>query len=100
MSSQGSRNETAAAVNGPDPASASSRERKLGGGGGVVKTLKSRRIAAERRPVTEDELRAADRAITPEEVLALRSVTRGKHFHDITLSWVLFLDRFQQVKRV
>lgn len=86
MSSQSSRNETAAApaaVNGPDPASASSRERKHGGG--VVKRLKSRRSAAERRPVTEDELRAAGRAITPEEVLALRSVTRGKHF---TLSWV------------
>lgn len=76
MSGQSSRNETTAAVNGPDPSAASSRERKHGGG--VVKRLKSRRSAAERRPVTEDELRASGRAITPEEVLALRSVTRGK----------------------
>lgn len=83
MSSQSSRNETTAAVNGPDPAAASSRERKHGGG--VVKRLKSRRSAAERRPVTEDELRASGRAITPEEVLALRTVTRGKHFNIISL---------------
>lgn len=72
MSSQSSRNETTAAVNGPEP---SSRERKHGGG--AVKRLKSRRSAAERRPVTEDELRAAGRGVTPEDALALRTVTRG-----------------------
>ncbi|XP_039627631.1 protein unc-119 homolog B [Polypterus senegalus] len=54
------------------------RERKAGGG--VLKRLKSKRNptndGGDRRVVTEDELRALDRDITPEEVLALRTVTR------------------------
>ncbi|KAK7135559.1 hypothetical protein R3I94_014283 [Phoxinus phoxinus] len=77
MNSQSSRNETAAAaVNGSDStaAAAASRERKTGGG--VLKRLKSRRNQVDRRPVTEDELRALGRDITPDEVLGLRAVTR------------------------
>lgn len=78
MNSQSSRNETAAAaVNGSDStAAAASRERKTGGG--VLKRLKSRRNQVDRRPVTEEELRALGRDITPDEVLGLRAVTRGK----------------------
>ncbi|XP_062854770.1 protein unc-119 homolog B [Trichomycterus rosablanca] len=74
MSNQSSRTESTAAVSAPDSSAAASRDRK--GGGGVVKRLKSRRVAAERRPVTEEELRASGRTISPEEVLALRAVTR------------------------
>ncbi|XP_051525146.1 protein unc-119 homolog B-like isoform X2 [Myxocyprinus asiaticus] len=75
MSSQNSRNETAtAAVNGSDSTAAVSRERKTGGG--VLKRLKSRRNQGDRRPVTEDELRALGRDVTPGEVLGLRAVTR------------------------
>lgn len=77
MNSQSSRNETAAAtVNGSDATAAASRDRKTGGG--VLKRLKSRRNQADRRPVTEEELRALGRDITPDEVLGLRAVTRGK----------------------
>lgn len=77
MSSQSSRNETAAAaVNGSDSTAAAARDRKTGGG--VLKRLKSRRNQVERRPVTEEELRALGRDITPDEVLGLRAVTRGK----------------------
>lgn len=76
MSSQSSRNETAAAaVNGSD-STAAARDRKTGGG--VLKRLKSRRNQVERRPVTEEELRALGRDITPDEVLGLRAVARGK----------------------
>ncbi|XP_076859470.1 protein unc-119 homolog B [Brachyhypopomus gauderio] len=74
MSGQSSRNETATAVNGQESAAAGARDRKHGGG--VLKRLKSRRSQAERRPVTEEELRALGRDITPDEVLGLRSVTR------------------------
>ncbi|XP_065116157.2 protein unc-119 homolog B [Paramisgurnus dabryanus] len=75
MSSHSSRNETAAAaVNGSDSTAAAARDRKTGGG--VLKRLKSRRNQVERRPVTEDELRALERDITPDEVLGLRAVTR------------------------
>lgn len=76
MNSQSSRNETAAtAVNGSDSA-AGSRDRKSGGS--VLKRLKSRRNQVDRRPVTEEELRALGRDITPDEVLGLRAVARGK----------------------
>lgn len=64
----------------PTAATAPVRERKTGGG--VLKRLKSRRnptaVAADRRLVTEEELRALGRDITPDEVLGLRAVTRGK----------------------
>ncbi|KAL6456229.1 hypothetical protein MHYP_G00347720 [Metynnis hypsauchen] len=60
----------AAAVTGPD----SSGERKQGGG--ALKRLKPRRSQTDRRPATEEELRGLGRAITPEEVLGLRTVTR------------------------
>ncbi|XP_021333874.1 protein unc-119 homolog B isoform X1 [Danio rerio] len=74
MNSQSSRNETAAtAVNGSDSAAAS-RDHKSGGG--VLKRLKSRRNQVDRRPVTEEELRALGRDITPDEVLGLRAVAR------------------------
>ncbi|XP_066546066.1 protein unc-119 homolog B isoform X2 [Amia ocellicauda] len=60
---------------GPDTdTSQAARDRKAGGG--VLKRLKSRRTQPDRRPVTEDELRALGREITPEEVLGLRAVTR------------------------
>ncbi|KAK6483638.1 protein unc-119-like protein B-like [Huso huso] len=62
----------------PTAATAPVRERKTGGG--VLKRLKSRRnptaVAADRRLVTEEELRALGRDITPDEVLGLRAVTR------------------------
>lgn len=77
MNSQSSRNETAAAaVNGSDSTAAAPRDRKPGGG--VVKKHKSRRNQVDRRPVTEQELRALGRDITPDEVLGLRAITRGK----------------------
>ncbi|KAI4896348.1 hypothetical protein NFI96_025927 [Prochilodus magdalenae] len=60
----------AAAVTGPE----SSGERKQGGG--ALKRLKPRRSQTDRRPATEEELRGLGRAITPEEVLGLRTVTR------------------------
>nr|XP_015221432.1 PREDICTED: protein unc-119 homolog B [Lepisosteus oculatus] len=59
----------------PGPAAPpAARDRKAGGG--VLKRLKSRRTQADRRPVTEEELRALGRDITPEDVLGLRAVTR------------------------
>ncbi|XP_010874646.1 protein unc-119 homolog B [Esox lucius] len=79
MNGSNSRNKTAATVKGPDtdvgPA-ANPRERKSGGG--VLKRLKSRRNQADQqRPVvTEEELRALGRDITPDDVLGLRAVTR------------------------
>ncbi|XP_028822091.1 protein unc-119 homolog B-like isoform X2 [Denticeps clupeoides] len=73
MSSQSPRNESDAAVTGPEgPAAA--RERKSAGG--VLKRLKSRRSQPDRRPVTEEELRALGTDIGPDEVLGLRAVTR------------------------
>ncbi|KTG37296.1 hypothetical protein cypCar_00034269 [Cyprinus carpio] len=75
MNSQSSRNETAAAaVNGSDSTAAAPRDRKPGGG--VVKKHKSRRNQVDRRPVTEQELRALGRDIAPDEVLGLRAITR------------------------
>ncbi|XP_064822712.1 protein unc-119 homolog B-like isoform X1 [Oncorhynchus masou masou] len=79
MSGSNSRNKTAATVKGPDTdigPTANSRERKSGGG--VLKRLKSRRNQTDKqRPViTEEELRALGRHITPDEVLGLRAVTR------------------------
>lgn len=61
-----------------DPAAAaeSSGERKQGGG--ALKRLKPRRGQTDRRPATEEELRGLGRAISPEEVLGLRAVTRGE----------------------
>lgn len=53
------------------------RERKTGGG--MLKKLKSRRSQTDKWPVvTEDELRALGRDITPDNVLGLRVVTEGK----------------------
>ncbi len=53
------------------------RERKAGGG--MLKKLKSRRSQTEKWPVvTEDELRALGRDISPDHVLGLRAVTEGK----------------------
>ncbi|KAM9465137.1 protein unc-119 homolog B-like [Salvelinus alpinus] len=79
MSGSNSRNETAATVKGPDTdmgLAANSRERKSGGD--VMKRLKSRRNQTDKqRPVvTEDELRALGRDITPDEILGLCAVTR------------------------
>ncbi|XP_018604239.1 protein unc-119 homolog B-like [Scleropages formosus] len=74
MSAPKSRGEPAAKNDtDSDAGSPSSRERKSGGG--VLKRLKSRRIQADGRAVTEEELRALGRAIGPEDVLGLRSVT-------------------------
>ncbi|XP_062399407.1 protein unc-119 homolog B [Sardina pilchardus] len=74
MSSQSSRNDFAGTtVNGSD-AAVPGRDRKSGGG--VLKKLKSRKNQPDRRPVTEDELRALGKDITPDGVLGLRSVTR------------------------
>lgn len=53
------------------------RERQIGGG--MLKKLKSRRNQTEKWPVvTEDELRALGKDITPDNVLGLRAVTEGK----------------------
>ncbi|XP_029366640.1 protein unc-119 homolog B isoform X2 [Echeneis naucrates] len=50
------------------------RDRKSGGG--MLKKLKSRRSQADKWPVvTEDELRALGRDISPDSVLGLRTVT-------------------------
>lgn len=52
------------------------RDRKSGGG--MLKKLKSRRSQTEKWPVvTEDDLRALGRDITPDHVLGLRAVTEG-----------------------
>lgn len=52
------------------------RDRKTGGG--MLKKLKSRRSQTDKWPVvTEDELRALGRDITPDNVLGLRAVTEG-----------------------
>lgn len=53
------------------------RDRKTGGG--MLKKLKSRRSQTEKWPlVTEDELRALGKDITPDHVLGLRAVTEGE----------------------
>ena len=80
MSGLNSRNKTAATVKGPTDTdigpAANSRERKSGGS--MLKRLTSRRNQAEKRPVvTEDELRALGKDITPDQVLGLRNVTQG-----------------------
>lgn len=75
MSSQSSRNDIAATVNGSDTV-VSGKDRKSGGS--VLKKLKSRKTQTDRRPVTEDELRAQGKDITPDGVLGLRCITRGK----------------------
>lgn len=79
----GSRNKSAPTVSkGQTDADAGSetnhhRDRKTGGG--MLKKLKSRRSQTEKWPVvTEDELRALGRDITPDHVLGLRAVTEGK----------------------
>lgn len=52
------------------------RDKKTGGG--MLKKLKSRRSQTDKWPVvTEDELRALGRDITPDHVLGLRAVTEG-----------------------
>ena len=52
------------------------RDRKTGGG--MLKKLKSRRSQTEKWPaVTEEELRALGRDISPDHVLGLRAVTEG-----------------------
>ena len=79
MSGPKPRAEMPTNVNGPDTDTGSTgptRDRKPAGG--VLKRLKSRRNQPDRRPVTEDELRALGRDITPDEVLGLRAVTRGR----------------------
>jgi len=77
-----SRNKTDASVKGTTDSdiglatagSTNSRDRKSGGS--MLKRLKSRRSQAEKRPVvTEDELRALGKDITPDQVLGLRAVT-------------------------
>lgn len=77
----GPRNKAAPAVNKARPdADAGSetnhRDRKTGGG--MLKKLKSRRSQMDKWPVvTEDELRAMGRDISPDDVLGLRVVTEG-----------------------
>lgn len=79
----GSRNKTAPAIGkaqmDTDTGSAPKpKDRKSGGG--MLKKLKSRRSQTEKWPVvTEDELRAAGRDISPDHVLGLRAVTEGKN---------------------
>lgn len=52
------------------------RDRKAGGG--MLRKLKSRRSNTDKCPaVTEDELRALGRDISPDQVLGLRDVTEG-----------------------
>lgn len=54
----------------------SHRDRKTGGG--MLRKLKSRRSNTDKWPVvTEDELRALGRDISPDQVLGLRDVTEG-----------------------
>lgn len=56
---------------------ANHRDRKTGGG--MLKKLKSRRSQTDKWPVvTEDELRALGKDISPDHVLGLRAVTEGK----------------------
>lgn len=80
MSGINSRNKSAATVKGSTDTdiglAANSRDRKSGGS--MLKRLKSRRSQAEKRPVvTEEELRALGKHITPDQVLGLRAVTQG-----------------------
>ena len=78
----GSRNKSAPTVSkGQTDADTGSetnhRDRKTGGG--MLKKLKSRRSQTDKWPVvTEDELRALGRDITPDHVLGLRAVTEGR----------------------
>lgn len=78
----GSRNKpaTAASNGATDPETGTEpnhRERKTAGG--MLKKLKSRRSQSEKWPaVTEDELRALGKDITPDHVLGLRAVTEGE----------------------
>lgn len=54
----------------------SHRDRKTAGG--MLRKLKSRRSNTDKWPVvTEDELRALGRDISPDQVLGLRDVTEG-----------------------
>ncbi|XP_061640801.1 protein unc-119 homolog B-like isoform X2 [Phyllopteryx taeniolatus] len=46
-------------------------------GGGVLKRLKSWRNQVDCRPVTEEDLRAQNGNVTPEDVLGLRVATQG-----------------------
>lgn len=79
----GSRNKTATTVKGQTERGerdigpfSNSRDRKSGGG--MLKKLKSRRNQTDKWPfVTEDELRALGKDITPDHVLGLRDVTQG-----------------------
>ncbi|XP_048876037.1 protein unc-119 homolog B-like isoform X1 [Brienomyrus brachyistius] len=75
MSGPRARSEPTAANNdeAADLGSPPTRDRKSGGG--VLKRLKSRRIQADSRIVTEDELRTLGRPIAPEDALGLRTVT-------------------------
>lgn len=75
----GSRNKTAPAVskNTESGSTATPRERSKSGGG-MLKKLKSRRSQTDKCPVvTEDELRALGKDISPDHVLGLRAVTEG-----------------------
>lgn len=57
---------------------ATHRDRKTGGG--MLKKLKSRRSQTDKWPVvTEQELRALGRDISPDHVLGLRAVTEGEY---------------------
>ena len=59
------------------------RDRK--GAGGMLKKLKSRRSQTDKWPVvTEDELRALGREISPDHVLGLRAVTEGERCVGLT----------------
>lgn len=77
----GAQNKAAPTVNkGRTEADAGSetnhRDRKTAGG--MLKKLKSRRSQNDKWPVvTEDELRALGRDISPDHVLGLRAVTEG-----------------------
>ena len=86
----GSRNKTAPAGTGQsdtDFAQATNpRDRKSGGG--MLKKLKSRRNQSDKWPVvTEDQLRALGKDITPDHVLGLRAVTQGLYHGVSTVAY-------------
>ncbi|KAM6965261.1 protein unc-119 homolog B [Aplochiton taeniatus] len=77
----GSRNNTSAPVKGVGPteteSSTSANSRDWNSGGSMLKKLKSRCNKTVQRPaVTEDELRALGKNITPDHVLGLNSITQ------------------------
>lgn len=75
----GSRNKAAVSKAQKDAdAGSETNHRDRKSGGGMLKKLKSRRSQPEKWPVvTEDELRALGKDISPDHVLGLRAVTEG-----------------------